>query len=102
MKALRRSVLQEDDISCELHVGIHSDVSDYSDNEIVDSDSDSDVPTTSSHKQLRSSAVVVTGDRETSTEEEESSELKNSDDRTSDVWHETDKKPMSLSLEPQV
>jgi hypothetical protein len=39
-------------ILCELDVDTHSDVSDYSDNESLDSDSD--VPTTSSHKQLRS------------------------------------------------
>jgi hypothetical protein len=45
------------------------------------SDSDSDVSTTSLHKQLQPSAVVVTGDSESSTEEEES-ELKSSDDKT--------------------
>jgi len=50
MKALHSRVLQEDDILCALHVDTRSDVSDYSDNETVDSDSD--VPTTSSHKQL--------------------------------------------------
>jgi len=100
MKALHSRVLQEDDILCALHVDTRSDVSDYSDNETVDSDSD--VPTTSSHKQLWSSAIAVTGDSETSTEEEGSSEPKSSDDRTSDVWHKIDKKPMSLTLEPQV
>jgi hypothetical protein len=47
---LHRNVLQEDDILCELYVDTHSDVSDYSDNESLDSDSD--IPTTSSHKQL--------------------------------------------------
>ena len=46
---LRRNVLQEDDILCEKYADTHSDVSDYSDNESLDSDSD--VPTTSSHKQ---------------------------------------------------
>jgi len=51
--ALRRNVLQEDDILCELHVDTHSIFSDYSDNESLDSDSD--IPTTSSRKQLRSS-----------------------------------------------
>jgi len=48
--ALRRNVLQEEDILCELYADARSDVSDYSDNESLDSDSD--VPTTSSHKQL--------------------------------------------------
>jgi len=48
--ALRRNVLQEDNILCELYVDTRSDVSDYSENESLDSDSD--VPTTSSHKQL--------------------------------------------------
>jgi len=98
MRALRRRVLQEDDILCELCVDTRSDVSDYSDNETVDSD----VPTTSSHRQLWYSAVVVTGDSETSTEEEVTSEPKSSDDRTSDLWRKTYNKPMSLSLEPQV
>ena len=88
--ALRRNVLQEDNILCELYADTHSDVSDYSDNESLDSDSD--VPT-SSRKQLRSYVVVVTSDSETSTVEEESSEPENSDDKTSDVWCKTDKKP---------
>jgi hypothetical protein len=44
---------------------------------------------------LRSSAVDVTSDSETSTEEEESSELESSDDKTSDVWCKTDRKPSS-------
>jgi len=48
--ALHRNVLQEDDILCELYVDTRSDVSDYSDSE--SSDSDSDVLTTSSRKQL--------------------------------------------------
>jgi hypothetical protein len=51
--ALRRKVLQQGDISCELYVGTRSDVSDYSDIESLDSDID--VPRTSSRKQLRSS-----------------------------------------------
>jgi hypothetical protein len=51
--ASRGNVLQEGDILCELYADTRSDVSDYSDNESLDSDSD--VPTTSSHKQLRSS-----------------------------------------------
>jgi len=58
-------------------------------------DSDSDVPTTSSHEQLRPSDVVFASGSETSTEEEESSELEVSDDKTSDVWCKTDKKPSS-------
>jgi len=47
--ALRRNVLQEDDILCELYADTRSDISDYSDNESLDGDSD--VPT-SSRKQL--------------------------------------------------
>jgi len=46
--------------------------------------------TTSSRKQLRPSAVVFTGDSETSREEEEGSEPESSDDKTSDVWCKTD------------
>jgi len=61
--ALRRNVLQEDDILCELYSDTRSDVSDYSDSE--SSGSDSDIPT-SSRKQLQSSVVVVTSDSETS------------------------------------
>jgi len=64
--ALRRNVLQEDIILCELYADTRTDVSDYSDNESLGSDvsdysdneslgSDNDVSTTSSHKQLRSS-----------------------------------------------
>jgi len=56
--ALCRNVLQEDDILCELCADTRSDVSGYSDNESLDSDSD--VLTTSSHKQLRSSAGPLT------------------------------------------
>jgi len=89
--ALRKKVLQEDDILCELCAGTHSDVSDNIDNENLDSDSD--VSATSSLKQLPSFVVVVTSDSETSTVEEESSELENSSDKTSDVWCKTDKKP---------
>jgi hypothetical protein len=61
----------------------------------LDSESDSDVPTTSSHKQLWPCAIVVTSDNETSTEEEEISELEISDDKTSDIWCKTDKQPTS-------
>ena len=55
-------------------------------------DSDSDVSATSSRKQLPSS-VIVTSDSETSTVEEESCEVENSDNKRSDVWCRTDKKP---------
>ena len=75
--AVCRNVLQEDDVLCELYSDTRSDVSDYSDSEI--SDSDSDIPT-SSRKQLQPSVVVVTSYSETSTIEEESS-----DNITSDV-----------------
>ena len=34
--ALRRNVLQEDDILCELYADTRSDVSDYSDNESLE------------------------------------------------------------------
>jgi len=80
--ALRRNVLQEDDVLCELYSDTRSYVSDYSDSE--SSDSDSDTPT-SSRKQLRSSVVVVTSDSKTSTIKEESS-----DNITSDVWCKMD------------
>jgi len=56
--ALRRNVLQENDIFCELYADTCSDLSGYSDNESLDSDSD--VLTTSSYKQLRSSTGPLT------------------------------------------
>ena len=56
--ALCRNVLQESDILCKLYADTCSDVSDYNENESLDSDSD--VPTPSSHKQLRSSAGPLT------------------------------------------
>jgi hypothetical protein len=56
--ALRWSVLQEDDILCKLCADTRSDVSDNSDDESLDSDSD--VPTTSSRKQLGSSIGPLT------------------------------------------
>jgi len=59
-------------------------------------DSDSDVCATSSRKQLPSCVVVVTSDGETSTVEEESHELENSDDKRSDVCCKTDKKPSNV------
>jgi len=56
--ALRRNVLQEDDILCELYADTCSVFSDYGDNESLDSDNN--VCTTSSHKQLRSSTGPLT------------------------------------------
>jgi len=56
--ALRRNVLQEDNILCELYADTRSDVYDYSDKESLDSDSD--IPTTITHKQLRSSTGPLT------------------------------------------
>ena len=94
--ALRWIVLKEDDILCEWYAATRSDVSDSCDNEILDSDSD--VPTTSSRKHLRPSAVVGTRDSATNTEEEESSERESSDDKTSDMWCKTDKKKQAMSL----
>jgi hypothetical protein len=55
--ALSRNVVQEDDVLCELFADTHSDVSDYSDNESMDSDSD--VLVTSSHKQLWSTGSLT-------------------------------------------
>ena len=89
--ALSENVLQEDNILCELYADTRSDVSDNSDSGSLDIDSD--VSTTSSRKQLPSSVVVVTSDSETSTVEEESREPENSDDKRSDVWCKTVKKP---------
>jgi hypothetical protein len=51
--ALSRKVLQKDDNLYELYVDTSSDVSDYSDNESMDSDTD--IPRTNSRKQLQSS-----------------------------------------------
>jgi hypothetical protein len=65
------SVIQEHDILCDIYGDTHSDVSDKNDNEILDSDSD--VLTTSSHKQLRPSDINFTSGSETSAAEEESS-----------------------------
>jgi hypothetical protein len=111
--ALDRRVLKEGDILCELYADTCSDVSDDSEGEFLDSDSD--VPTNSSHKQFQPHTVVLTSDSDTNTEEE-----KNSESDSADVWCETDKKPKSesessdvrcetdknqvvvLSLEPQV
>ena len=63
---VRRNVLQEDDILCELYVDRSSDVSDFSDSGSLDSDNerDSDIPTSS--RKLRSSVIDVTSDSETS------------------------------------
>jgi len=54
--ALRRNVLQEDDILCALYVDTCSDVSDYSDTESLDND----ILTTISRKQLQSSTCPLT------------------------------------------
>jgi len=56
--ALHRNILQEDDILCELNADTRFDVSVYSENESMDRDSD--VPTSSLHKQLRSSMGPLT------------------------------------------
>jgi hypothetical protein len=89
-----------DDILCDIYRDTHSDVSDKSDNEILDSDSD--IPTTSSRTQLWPSAVNITSGSETSATEEESSEPERYNNKTSDTWCKTDKNQvMSLSLEPQ-
>jgi hypothetical protein len=53
--AVHSNVEQEDDILCELYADTRFDVSVYSDSEGLDSDSD--VTTTSSRKQLRSLLV---------------------------------------------
>ena len=58
-------------IFCVIYSDTRSDVSDYSDSE--SSDSDSDIPN-SSRNQLQSSVVFFTSDSETSTIEEESSD----------------------------
>ena len=56
--AMHRNVLQEDDILYELYADTCSDVSDYSDNESLDSEND--ISTTSSRKQLWSSTGPLT------------------------------------------
>jgi hypothetical protein len=94
--AFCRSVLQEDNILCKLYAYTRSDVSDNNDNDILYSDSN--VPITSSWKQLRPSATVFTSDSETSKEHEESSEPESSDDKTSDVWCKTDLKKKQWSF----
>jgi hypothetical protein len=89
---LDRRVLKEGDILYELNADTWSDISDDSEGEFLDSDSDniSDVPTASSHKQFQPPTVVLTSDSDTNTEKEE-----NSESESSDVWCETDKKPSS-------
>jgi hypothetical protein len=84
--ALDRRVLKEGDILCDLYADTCYNVSDDSEGEFLDSDSD--VPTASSHKQFQLPTVVHTSDSDTNTEQEESSESE-----SSDVWCETDKKP---------
>ena len=56
--ALDKRVLKEGDILCELYADTCSVFSDYGDNESLDSDNN--VCTTSSHKQLRSSTGSLT------------------------------------------
>jgi hypothetical protein len=82
--ALDRRVLKAGDILCELYAYACSDVSDDSEGEFLDSDSD--VPTTSSHKQFQAPTVVLTSNSDTNTEEEE-----NSESDSSDLCCETDK-----------
>jgi hypothetical protein len=71
-------------------------VSDNSDNEILDRDSE--VHTTSLCKQLRSSAVGFASDIETNSEEQENSEPESSDCKTSDVCCITNQKPITKSF----
>jgi hypothetical protein len=71
---------------CELYADTCSDVSDDSEGEFLDSDSDCDVPTSSAHKQFRPPTVVHTSDSDTNTEQE-----KNSESESADVCCETDK-----------
>ena len=100
--AVRRNVLQDDDILFGLYADRSSSVSDFSDSESLDSDRDSDVPT-SSRKQLRSSVIIVTSDSKTSATGEESSELENSDKKQVMCGIKRIKnQPMSVSLESQV
>jgi hypothetical protein len=99
--ALRRSVLKEENTLCELYADTCSDVSNGSYHEILDSNN-SDVPTTSLHKQLRPSAVVFSSDSETSTVVKENSKPESSDDTRSDVCVKLINQAMSLSLDPQV
>src|SRR5215470_9110012 len=67
--AMRRSVMKDDDILCELRADTCSDVSDNSESEILESDSD--VPTTISSKESRHFPLVFTRVSKTSTEEED-------------------------------
>jgi hypothetical protein len=88
--ALDRRVLKEGDILCELYADTCCNVSDDSEGEFLDSDSDSDVPTASAHKQFQPPTVVHTSNSDINTEEEE-----NSESESSGVWCETDKKKPS-------
>ena len=67
--ALNRRVLKVGDNLCELFADTFSDVSDKSESQFLDSDSD--VPTASSHKQFQLPTVILTSDSDTNTEEEE-------------------------------
>ena len=68
-------------ISCEIYVDTYYDVSNNQETEILDSDSD--VPTTSSHKQLATLSLRFSSAHATSTDEEESSTLDSYDDKRS-------------------
>jgi len=59
-------------------------------------DSESDIPPTSSHKQLWHYPLIFTSDLETITEEEESSESGSSDNKTNVVWCKTDLKNQAI------
>jgi hypothetical protein len=84
-----------------LYTDTRSDVSVYSDNEGLDSNSD--VPTTSSHTKIAIFCLFLASDSEKVTEEKERSEPENSDDKGSDVRCQPDKsQAVSLSLEPQI
>jgi len=54
--ALHRNVMKDNDHLCELRADTYCDVSDDCETEILDTDSD--VPTTSIHKQLSSCPLV--------------------------------------------
>jgi len=71
-------------------------LSDDSENDILDIDSD--VPTTRLCKQLPPSAVDFISDSETSTVVEESSEPESSGNKTRDMGCKTDKKNQVMSL----
>jgi len=79
--ALRSTVLNADNTLCELWTNTCSDISENSENEILESDSD--VATTSLCKQLWPSAIVFSSDSEKSTQEEGSKDPEGFGDKTS-------------------